>query len=214
MFRSAHHNVLLNHLFWESLFLGVRYLITHTIATALLRRHRCFRDVIPRAGQTVHYGLILAFFLFLNYFPVRLFLCRSVFSVNVFTVGCFVCSLLLLFTSSGMICLVSALYWNDSIYNRRRKDWMLMAVATLAVSRLRSAFASVFARLLLSIDFFLQLNTARQGIRNNRETLCAAQASVAFVKRNVLITLKYSPCSSCCHALILYYNKYIQLSSL
>lgn len=34
---------------------------------------------------------------------------------------------------------------------------MLMAVATLAVSRLKSAFASVFARLLLSIDFFLQL---------------------------------------------------------
>lgn len=48
---------------------------------------------------------------------------------------------------------------------------MLMAVATLAVSRLRSAFALVFARLLLSIDFFLQLNTACQGIRNN-ETPC------------------------------------------
>lgn len=82
-------------------------------------------------------------------------------------VGLYVCSLLLSFASSGMICLVSALYWNDSVYNRRRKDWMLMAVSTLAVNRLSSTFASVFARLLLSIDFFLQLNTARRGIRNN-----------------------------------------------
>lgn len=47
---------------------------------------------------------------------------------------------------------------------------MLVAVSTLAVSRLRSAFASIFARLLLSIDFyffFLQLNAARRGIGNN-----------------------------------------------
>lgn len=44
---------------------------------------------------------------------------------------------------------------------------MLVAVSTLAVSRLRSAFASIFARLLLSVDFFLQLSAARRGIGNN-----------------------------------------------
>lgn len=150
------HNVLLNHLFWDSLFLGVQYLVTLTLVTALLHRHRCSKGVIPSAGRTVHCGLILAFFLFQNYFPVRLSSLQiwGCFSVNVFIVGCFVCSLLLLFASSGMICLVSALYGNDSIYNRRREDWMLMAVSALAVSRLRSTFASVFARLPLSITSF------------------------------------------------------------
>ena len=111
--------------------------IVTALATALLHRHRCFRGVVPRAGRTVRYGLILAFFLFLNYFPVRLSSLQIwFFSANDFIVGGFVCSLLVLFASSGMICLVSALYWNDSVCNRRRKDWMLMAVSTLAVNRL------------------------------------------------------------------------------
>ena len=41
---------------------------------------------------------------------------------------------------------------------------MLMAVSPLAVSRRRSAFASVFTRLPLSVDVFLQLTAARRGV--------------------------------------------------
>lgn len=75
---------------------------------------------------------------------------------------------------------------------------------TLALDQLKHAFASVFARLLLPLD----CSAAHRDV----STGSAAHASVAFVKRNVLITLMYLPCSRCCHITSLFYNKYIKLS--
>ena len=72
---------------------------------------------------------------------------------------------------------------------------------TLALDQLRHALASVFARLLLPLDC--------SAAHSDVSTSSAAHASV---KRNVLITLTYSPCSRCCHVTSLFYNKCIKLS--
>lgn len=99
--------------------------------------------------------------------------------------------------------------WMTQFINRRRKDWLRVAVSALAIDHLRQTFASVVARLLLSTDF----STARRDARNNLERPCLLPKLLWLSLKGIFSSLKYSPCSSCCHVM-LFYSKYIKLSSL
>lgn len=121
----------------------------------------CYRDsvglVTPRAGQTLCYRLILALFLYLNDSPDGRLSSLQIWDVCFFCEW-FYCWLFCMFFASA-ICFqwpdFSALYWDDLIYTRRRKDGMLLPAVVLGAHLQGFCFPQIF---------FLQLNPACRGI--------------------------------------------------
>lgn len=113
MFQSAQAKCAFEPLISRFSFLCVESLITHhchcpchCFFTEIVTQMSLFKGAVPRAGQTFHQGLILAFILFLNYLLARLSplqLCAGIISANVFIVGCSARSLFLLFVPSGRV---------------------------------------------------------------------------------------------------------------